>query len=51
LQDARENADEQAIKAGAIEGTIELVEVEEIPLAYHPDNATRLRVKVVGDLV
>ncbi|GAA3011296.1 hydantoinase/oxoprolinase family protein [Tetragenococcus solitarius] len=51
LQDARENADEQAMKAGAIAGTIELVEVEEIPLAYHPDNATRLRVKVVGDLV
>ncbi|AYW47294.1 hydantoinase subunit beta [Tetragenococcus osmophilus] len=51
LQDAREKADDQAMKAGAIEGTIELVEVEEIPLAYHPDNATRLRVKVVGDLV
>lgn len=51
MQDAREKADDQAMKAGAIEGTIELVEVEEIPLAYHPDNATRLRVKVVGDLV
>ncbi|MGJ0465323.1 hypothetical protein ACR73N_15655, partial [Listeria monocytogenes] len=24
---------------------------EEIPLAYHPGNATRLRVKVVGNLV
>ena len=36
--------------AGAVPGTIELVEVEETPLAYHPENATRLRVKVVGNM-
>ncbi len=28
--------------------TIGLVEVEEMLLAYHAENATRLRVKVVG---
>lgn len=50
LKDAQNKATEQALLAGAIKETIELVEVEEIPLAYHPENATRLRVKVVGKM-
>lgn len=50
LADAQAKATQQAILAGAIEDTIELVEVEETPLAYHPENATRLRVKVVGKM-
>lgn len=49
-KDAEERAKQQAILAGAKVETIELVEIEEIPLAYHPGNATRLRVKVVGEL-
>ncbi|EGP9942276.1 hydantoinase/oxoprolinase family protein, partial [Listeria monocytogenes] len=51
LQDAEQKAREQATLAGAVTDSIEVVEVEEIPLAYHPGNATRLRVKVVGNLV
>ena len=31
-------------------GTVEIVEVEEVPLAYLPGNATRIMVKAVGDL-
>lgn len=50
LEDAKQKASHQAKLAGAIEETIELVEVEETPLAYHPENATRLRVKVVGNM-
>ncbi|WP_311083251.1 hydantoinase/oxoprolinase family protein [Paenibacillus polymyxa] len=50
LQDAQEKAVKQAILAGADPDTVELVEVEETPLAYHPENATRLRVKVVGNM-
>ena len=50
LTDAQEKAVQQAELAGAVPGTIELVEVEETPLAYHPENATRLRVKVVGNM-
>lgn len=50
LADAQEKAVQQAELAGAVPGTIELVEVEETPLAYHPENATRLRVKVVGNM-
>lgn len=49
IEDATEKATKQAILAGALGDTIELVEVEETPLAYHPENATRLRVKVVGE--
>ncbi|WP_400246801.1 hydantoinase/oxoprolinase N-terminal domain-containing protein [Niallia sp. JL1B1071] len=49
-KDAEDRARQQAILAGAKVDTIELVEIEEIPLAYHPGNATRLRVKVVGEL-
>ncbi|EIA20769.1 putative hydantoinase [Listeria fleischmannii 1991] len=51
LQDAESKARTQAVLAGAIKETIEVVEVDEIPLAYHPDNANRLRIKVVGNLV
>lgn len=51
LQDAESKAREKAKLAGAVPKTIQVVEVEEIPLAYHPDNATRLRIKAVGDLV
>ncbi|WP_088816388.1 MULTISPECIES: hydantoinase/oxoprolinase N-terminal domain-containing protein [Listeria] len=51
LQDAENKARAQATLAGAIENTIEVVEIDEIPLAYHPDNANRLRIKVVGNLV
>ncbi|MEK5231733.1 hydantoinase/oxoprolinase family protein [Lysinibacillus sp. FSL K6-0232] len=51
LKDAQSKAVKQAVLAGAIEESIELVEVEEVPLAYHPENATRLKVKVVGHMV
>ncbi|MCT1400999.1 hydantoinase/oxoprolinase family protein [Paenibacillus sp. p3-SID867] len=50
LKDAQEKAVKQAVLAGADPATVELVEVEETPLAYHPGNATRLRVKVVGNM-
>ena len=40
----------RAVAAGADPATIQTVEVEEIPLAYLPSNALRVRVKVVGDL-
>lgn len=51
LKDAQNKAVKQAVLAGALAETIELVEVEETPLAYHPENATRLKVKVVGKMV
>jgi len=41
---------ERAITAGAHPDTVQVVDVEEIPLTYLPSNALRLRVKAVGDL-
>jgi N-methylhydantoinase A/oxoprolinase/acetone carboxylase beta subunit len=50
LDEARAEAVEKAVAAGARRGSVEIVEVEEIPLAYVPGNAVRVRVKAVGDL-
>ena len=50
IRDAEEKATAIAISAGAKPGTIEVVDVEDVPLAYLPGNATRVHVKVVGDL-
>jgi hypothetical protein len=50
LAQAREEATEKAIAAGADKDTIDIVDVEEVPLAYLPSNAVRIRVKAVGDL-
>ena len=47
---AKAEAANQAREAGADAATIRVVEQDEIPLSYMPGNATRLRVKVVGDL-
>lgn len=50
LADAKAKATEAAIAAGAHPDRIEIVDVEDVPLAYLPGNATRVRVKAVGDL-
>jgi N-methylhydantoinase A/oxoprolinase/acetone carboxylase beta subunit len=50
LKDAQEKATAVAIAAGARAESIEVVDVEDVPLAYLPGNATRVRVKVVGEL-
>lgn len=50
LAQARQEATDKAIAAGADEKTITIVDVEEVPLAYLPSNAVKIRVKAVGDL-
>ena len=50
LENAKQSAVQMAAKAGSIPQTIEIVEVEEIPLAYHPGNTSRIKVKAAGDL-
>ena len=50
LDQAKEEARQRAIAAGASPGTLEIVDVEEVPLAYLPGNAIRIAVKAVGDL-
>lgn len=50
LGGAKAEAIERAVKAGAAPGSVEIMDIEEVPLAYLPGNATRIRVKAVGDL-
>ena len=50
LASARQQATQRVIAAGARPGTVEIVDVEEVSLAYMAESTTRLRVKVVGDL-
>ena len=50
LADAKTQAVEAAVSAGASRDSIEIVDVEDVPLAYLPGNATRVRVKAVGEL-
>lgn len=51
LDAAKQEARDRALTAGAKENTIKILDVEEVPLAYLPGSATRIRVKAVGDLV
>lgn len=50
LDDAKTRAVEAAVAAGARRDTVEIVDVEDVPLAYLPGNATRVRIKAVGEL-
>lgn len=51
LAQAKREATDRAVNAGADDDSIEIVDVEEVPLAYLPGNATRIMVKAVGDLM
>jgi len=51
LGGAKKEAEERAVKAGAEAGTVKIMDIEEVPLAYLPGSATRIRVKAIGDLV
>lgn len=49
LAEAEALARERALDAGAGPETLEVVDVEDLPLAYLPGDARRVRVRVVGD--
>ncbi|MEZ0117556.1 UNVERIFIED_ORG: N-methylhydantoinase A/oxoprolinase/acetone carboxylase beta subunit [Heyndrickxia coagulans] len=50
LESAKSQAKQEAIKAGADPSSLVIVDVEDVPLAYLPGNATRIRVKAAGEL-
>jgi N-methylhydantoinase A/oxoprolinase/acetone carboxylase beta subunit len=50
LEAAKQEASDKAVTAGASPETIQIVDVEDVPLSYLPGNAVRVRVKAVGDL-
>ena len=51
LELAKGEAAEKAIEAGGDPNSIEIVDVEEIPLTYLPSNALRVKIKAVGNLL
>jgi hypothetical protein len=50
IAEARRLAEQRAISGGADAGTLQVVEVEDLPLSYLPGNSLRVRVRVVGDI-
>jgi len=50
LDVTKREAVDMAVGAGANRRTVQVVDIEEVPLTYLPSNATRIRVKAVGDL-
>lgn len=50
IESARSLAAERAVDSGARAGSLKTVEVEDLPLAYLPGNALRVRVRVIGDI-
>ena len=51
LDEAKQEAVQRATAAGADPASITVVDVDEVPIAYLPGGATRIRVRAVGDLV
>jgi N-methylhydantoinase A/oxoprolinase/acetone carboxylase beta subunit len=47
---ARQLAEDKAVEAGADLTTLNVVEVEDLPLSYLPGNSLRTRVRVVGEI-
>jgi len=50
LRNAEELAKKKAVEAGANGSTLELVEIEDLPLAYLPGNTLRVHARVIGRL-
>lgn len=50
LDDVRQEAVDKAIAAGASPSSVTIVDFDQVPIPYLPGNATRVRVKAVGDL-
>ncbi len=50
LADAKDEAIEKAVQAGATADSVRVMDIEEVGLAYLPGNAVRVKVKAVGEL-
>ena len=50
LEKAKQEAITLAVEAGAVESSVEIIEMEDVPLAYYPGNTNRVKIKAAGDL-
>lgn len=51
LDMAKQMASEEAVRAGADPQTVEIIDIQEVRLAYLPSSATQIRIRAAGDLV
>ncbi|MDR1948425.1 MAG: hypothetical protein LBQ38_03465 [Spirochaetaceae bacterium] len=51
LEIAKQEAIDMAVKSGAKAETVEIIDVEDVPLQYYPGNTCRVKIKAAGDLV
>ena len=49
-EQAKKEAIALSVAAGAIPDTVEIIEVEDVPLAYYAGNTSRVKIKAAGDL-
>jgi hypothetical protein len=50
IAEARRIAEQRAVSGGADRAALQVVDVEDLPLAYLPGNSLRVRVRVIGDI-
>jgi len=50
LEAAKKEAVELAVQSGALRETVEIIDVEDVPLAYYPGNTSRVKIKAAGKL-
>ena len=50
LEEAKAEAARLAVEAGAVEESVEIIDVEDVPLQYYPGNTNQVKVKAAGDL-
>jgi hypothetical protein len=50
LAAAKEEAIQMAVAAGASRASVEIIDVEDVPLAYYPGKTSRVKIKAAGNL-
>ena len=50
LEAAKQEAVDMAVAAGALRETVQIIDVEDVPLSYYAGNTSRIKVKAAGDL-
>jgi N-methylhydantoinase A/oxoprolinase/acetone carboxylase beta subunit len=50
LETAKKEAVDMAVRSGAKAETVEIIDVEDVPLQYYPGNTCRVKIKAAGEL-
>ena len=50
LEQAKADAIDLAVAAGALRETVEIIEVEDVPLQYYAGNTNKVKIKAAGEL-